>query len=162
MYKNVREDSKHRPEIGDFRANCKFLLKNTKKYIIMWLIEYRKGAIEMGNISKKKLITAIFNACLIIFYSNAVFAVEVPEEVHTTLVDLTKILLLIGTAVCIGKVIHIGILYVTSTAVDKSNAKQALLPWIIGTIVCFGAATIGSAIIETIMNAGLPDNVLDY
>lgn len=111
-----------------------------------------------------KLITIIFNTLLITLYANTVFAgVVVPDEVKTTLTNLTNILLLVGTAVCIGKVIHIGILYVTSTAMDKSQAKQAVLPWIIGTIVCFGAATIGGAIIEIFTEGGLlPDNVLDY
>ena len=116
----------------------------------------------MRKVSKKKLITAIFNAFLIVFYTNTAFAVSVPSEVETTFVDITRVLLLIGTAVCIGKVIQIGILYVTSTAVDKSNAKQAILPWLIGTFVCFGAATIGGAIIEMFMDSGLPSNVLDY
>ena len=88
-----------------------------------------------------------------------------PGEVKTTLTDLTSILLLIGTAVCIGKVIHIGILYLTSTAMDKSTAKQAILPWLLGTIICFGASTIGSAIInifqDALEGAGV-GNVLDY
>ena len=131
----------------------------------MWLIEYRKGAIEMRNLNKKKLITAIFNAFLIVFYINTVFGVEVPPEVNETLINFTRILLLIGTAVCVGKMIHIGILYVTSTAVDKSNAKQALLPWLIGTFVCFGAATIGGAVIKLFMSAWSedgPPSVLDY
>lgn len=118
----------------------------------------------MKKLHSKKIITAIFNALLLTFYSSTVFAVEVPSEVEKTLVDITEILLLIGTAVCIGKVIHIGILYVTSTAVEKSQAKQAILPWIIGTVVCFGAATIGGAIIDIFMgeNSGLPNNVLSY
>ncbi len=88
--------------------------------------------------------------------------VMVPPEVENTLVDVTRILLLIGTAVCIGKIIHIGILMLTSTAVDKSNAKQALFPWILGTIICFGAATIGNAVIKVFLGAGLPSDVLGY
>lgn len=112
----------------------------------------------------EKLINIIFNALLILsFTSSIVFAddVMVPQEVETTLQNITKILLLIGTAVCIGKVIHIGILYLTSTAMEKSMAKQAVLPWIIGTIVCFGAATIGGAIIELFVNQ-VPSGPLDY
>lgn len=121
----------------------------------------------MKKISKNKLITVIFNVILIVFCSNTVLAatVVVPKEVTETLTNLTKILLLIATAVCVGKVIHIGILYLTSTAMDKSTAKQAILPWIIGTIVSFGAATIGGAIIEIIQGAlekaGIA-GVLDY
>lgn len=114
---------------------------------------------------KSKLITILFNTLLLLFYTSTVLAddgVAVPQEVYDTLVKITNILLLIGTAVCIGKIIHIGILYVTSTAVEKSNAKQALFPWILGTIICFGAATIGGAIIKLFLNSGISDNVLDY
>lgn len=117
----------------------------------------------MKKLHTNKIITLIFNTFLLIFYTSTVFGVVVPEEVEQTLVKVTRILLLIGTAVCIGKVIHIGILYVTSTAVEKSQAKQAILPWLIGTIICFGAATIGGAIIDIFENSGgLPSNVLDY
>ena len=110
----------------------------------------------------KKLITIIFNSFLMLFYSSVVFGVTVPPEVKTTLENITKILLLIATAVCIGKVIHIGILYLTSTAFEKTQAKQAILPWLIGTIICFGAATIGSAIINVFLKSGLPNDVLSY
>lgn len=111
----------------------------------------------------EKLINIIFNTLLILSFASMVLAsdVMVPQEVETTLQNITKILLLIGTAVCIGKVIHIGILYLTSTAMEKSMAKQAVLPWIIGTIVCFGAATIGGAIIELFVNQ-VPSGPLDY
>ena len=90
--------------------------------------------------------------------------VAIPEDVVITLTKVTRILLIIGSAVCIGKIIHIGILFVTSSAVDKSNAKQALFPWLIGAFICFGAATIGSAIINIFMGAfgeRVP-NVLEY
>ena len=111
----------------------------------------------------RKVNKHIFNSFLILSFTSIVFAddVMVPQEVETTLQNITKILLLIGTAVCIGKVIHIGILYLTSTAMEKSMAKQAVLPWIIGTIVCFGAATIGGAIIELFVNQ-VPSGPLDY
>ena len=88
--------------------------------------------------------------------------VRVPEEVVTTLTKITSILLLVASAVCIGKVIQIGIMFLTASAAEKSHAKEAVLPWLIGTIVCFGAATIGSAIINIFVNAGLPSSVLDY
>ena len=68
-------------------------------------------------------------------------------------------MLIVAAGICIGKVIHIGILYVTSSAMDKSNAKTAVLPWIIGTFLCFGAAVIGPAIISIFKVTG---NVLDY
>ena len=76
------------------------------------------------------------------------------------LTEITQVLLIIAGGACVGKIIHIGIQYVMSSAADKSNAKMALLPWLIGTVICFGAATIGPGIIG-IFNTG-PTNVLDY
>ena len=75
------------------------------------------------------------------------------------LTDILGALLGVAGAVCVAKLIHIGILYMTSSAAEKSNAKTAVLPWIIGTIVCFGAGWIGPAIIGILRVDG---NVLDY
>ena len=79
----------------------------------------------------------------------SVFATEPTgqEDVEEILTEITQVLLVIAGLACAGKLVHIGILYMTSSAVDKSNAKSAVLPWLIGTIVCFGAAWIGGAII---------------
>lgn len=81
------------------------------------------------------------------------------ESVNKILTEILTVLLGVGGAVCVAKLIHIGILYMTSSAVEKSNAKSAVLPWIIGTIVCFGAAWIGPLIIK-LVNPGF-DKVLD-
>ena len=101
---------------------------------------------------KKMLINILFNAIIILNFCSVVFAssgqLELGPTAEATLTEITQVLLLVGAAVCVGKVIHIGILYVTSSAVDKSNAKQAILPWLIGTFVCFGAATIGGYIVN--------------
>lgn len=125
----------------------------------------KKEESKLKKINIRRLITLVFNCFFVLsFFSMALATttVVVPEEVKTTLTNITKILLLIGTAVCVGKVIHIGILYLTSSVAEKVNAKQAMVPWIIGTIVCFGAATIGGAIIKIFTEAGTPGNVLDY
>ena len=115
---------------------------------------------------KNKILNILFNMALILCFTSFVFAgggVTVPDDVRTTLVEITRILLLIGSAVCIGKIIHIGILYLTATAVEKSHAKEALFPWILGTIICFGAATIGGAVIKIFTQGGvLPSDVLSY
>lgn len=81
------------------------------------------------------------------------------DSVIKPLTEITQVLLIVAAGVCVGKVIHIGILYVMSSAMDKSNAKMAVLPWIIGTFLCFGAAVIGPAIINIFK---VTDNVLDY
>ncbi len=97
---------------------------------------------------KKFFLNFLFNLALIFTcFSNVAFAITLDSSVTTILVEVTQVLLVIAGGACVGKLIHIGILYVSATAADKSNAKTALLPWLIGTFVCFGAATIGPAVI---------------
>lgn len=83
-------------------------------------------------------------------------------DVNQTLTKITSIILIIGAGVCIGKCIQIGIMYVMSSANEKSNAKMALIPWLIGTIVCFGAATIGKFVINLISGGNINKDVLEY
>ncbi len=82
------------------------------------------------------------------------------SNVTNSLTEIAEILFIVGAAVCVGKCIHIGILFVMTSAVEKSNAKMALVPWVIGTVLCFGGATIGKFIIKllTVDNNG----VLNY
>ena len=109
----------------------------------------------------KKLIKIVICTCLLFSFSTCTFAsgMTLPSQVTTTLTEVTQVLLVVGAGVCIGKVIQIGIMYVTSSAVDKSNAKSAIMPWLIGTFVCFGAAVIGKFIIG-LLSVGT--NVLSY
>lgn len=81
------------------------------------------------------------------------------DAITAPLTDIVGVLLLVAAGVCIAKVIHIGILFVTSSAVEKSNAKMAVLPWLIGTFLCFGAAVIGPWIISIFQ---ITDDVLSY
>lgn len=99
---------------------------------------------------KKIISNIIFYTIILLNFGSVVFANEITlgSTVEGALTDIIEILLLVGAGVCVFKVIQIGIMYVTSSAVDKSNAKQAILPWLIGTFLCFGAATIGGYIID--------------
>ena len=47
----------------------------------------------------------------------------------------------------------------TSSAVEKSQAKTALVPWLVGTVVAFGASWIGPAIINLLK---IDKGPLDY
>lgn len=99
---------------------------------------------------RRFLMNFLYNIALILTcFSNVAFAaVTLDPSVIAILTEVTQVLLVIAGGACVGKLIHIGILYVSATAADKSNAKTALLPWLIGTFVCFGAAIIGPAIIN--------------
>lgn len=96
---------------------------------------------------------------IIMMFMNTYVYATGEDVVESVLLEVTEVLLTIAGLVCVGKLIHIGILYMTSSAAEKSNAKAAVLPWLIGTIVCFGAAWIGGTIID-IVRVDTP--VLDY
>lgn len=94
------------------------------------------------------------------YVNSVVWATGGMNTVNKILIDILTVMLGIGGAVCVAKLIHIGILYMMTSAVEKSNAKAAVLPWLIGTIVCFGAAWIGPLIINLVKPNG-NGNVLD-
>lgn len=75
---------------------------------------------------------------------------EVPSEIHDTLQTVTNILATIAGFVCVFKLAQIGIMYMLTGANEKSNAKTAILPWIIGAVICGGYLTIGNAVIDMI------------
>lgn len=78
---------------------------------------------------------------------------------HGTVGEIISILFWIACLVCVGKIIHIGILYVTTGIEGKSKAKGALLPWLIGVFVCVTFATLGTAIMDLFYTG---TSVLDY
>lgn len=82
-------------------------------------------------------------------------------EVDKILTEVVNILLVIAGCACLGKLIHIGIIFLTAGAAEKSNAKMALVPWLVGTIVCFGASWIGGTIIN-IIGKDMNGDVLGY
>lgn len=82
-------------------------------------------------------------------------------EVDAILVEVVNLLLVVAGCVCLGKLIHIGILFLTAGVAEKSNAKMALIPWVVGTVVCFGASWIGGTIIN-IIGANMNGDVLGY
>ncbi len=97
-------------------------------------------------ISALLYVVTILTCICCTYASSASISLDAVSE--ETLKNVTQILLLIGTGVCIGKVIQIGIMYVMTSANEKANAKAAIIPWLIGTFVCFGAATIGGYLIK--------------
>lgn len=95
------------------------------------------------------------------FLNQCVFATDTTNPVNDILIEVTRVLLVIGGLVCIGKLVQIGIMYMMTSVDQKSQAKTAVLPWLVGTIVCFGAAWIGSAIIG-IVSTGNGDVLSSY
>lgn len=108
-----------------------------------------------------RFMTILINVFTICFcLSSMVYATSGGEEtVNKIMANILKVLLGLGGAICVAKLAQIGIMFMTSSAVDKSNAKAAVFPWIVGTIVCFGAAWIGPMIIKLFKIEG---DVLNY
>lgn len=82
------------------------------------------------------------------FLNQIVYAAKKTDPVYDILTEVASVLLVIGGLVCIGKLVQIGIMYMMTSVDQKSQAKTAILPWLVGTIVCFGAAWIGRGIIK--------------
>ena len=113
---------------------------------------------------KNLFVNILFYSLVVLNFGSKVFAGDIALDgaVTDTLSTITRILFIVGAGVCVFKCIQIGIMYTISSAADKSNAKSAILPWIIGTFVCFGAATIGNFIIDLIGGSLKDKPVLNY
>ena len=112
----------------------------------------------MNNKKYNRMMTILMNVFTFGVCINNIVYASGEDTVTEILTNILTILLGLGGAICVAKLLHIGILYMTSSAVDKSNAKAAVFPWIVGTIVCFGAGWIGPMIINLFKIDG---NVLD-
>lgn len=83
-------------------------------------------------------------------------------ELDNQLKEIIDVLVAVAGLVCTAKLAQIGILYMMSTATERSAAKGALVPWAVGAIICGGYAIIGNAIIDFFKDEiGIPENVLD-
>ena len=57
-------------------------------------------------------------------------------------------LLFIAGFTCVGKCIHIGILYLTAGPAERARASKAMLPWLVGAVVSFGFIFIANTLIN--------------
>ena len=69
-------------------------------------------------------------------------------------------LFFIGLAVSVAKMMHIGIKYMTSTVTKKSDAKDALIPWAIGTIALILFWSLSTWLLR-ILDTGTSKNIFD-
>lgn len=113
--------------------------------------------------SKNKILINFITYSLLFFtFTNqCVFAAE-DDTVFKILEEVAQVLFVIAGLLCLGKLIQIGIMYMTSSAVEKSQAKTALVPWLAGTVIAFGASVIGPAIIKLISKGFENTGPLDY
>lgn len=70
------------------------------------------------------------------------------EQLKSTSNDLFKLLTAIGIVLMFIVGIIIGIQFMVASAEDKAKVKEALIPYIVGCIVIFGAFTIWSLVVN--------------
>ncbi len=66
---------------------------------------------------------------------------------------------LFGIFLAVGAMMVIGIKYMSGSIEEKANYKKTMIPYLIGCILIFGAATIAPQIIETFENLSEPEEV---
>lgn len=111
---------------------------------------------------KLKRVTLLISLIFVFVLGLPVFATEgVPSGLAEKLSEIQSVLFVIACAVCVIKAIQIGIQYMLTGANDKSKAKESILPWIIGAIVCGGYVLISEWVVGIIQGAGGGGDVLN-
>lgn len=70
------------------------------------------------------------------------------DETYAILKEIMSILAWVGFAVAIFKVIQIGIAFMTGISSKRSGAKESILPWFIGCLICALFGTLGPWFID--------------
>lgn len=111
---------------------------------------------------KLKRVTLLISLIFVFVLGLPVFATEgVPSDLAEKLSEIQNVLFVIACAVCVIKAVQIGIQYMLTGANDKSKAKESVLPWIIGAIVCGGYVLISEWVVGIIKDATGGGNVLN-
>ena len=80
------------------------------------------------------------------------------EGAYGTIKSIANTMFLIAFAVAVFKLIQIGIGFLTGSGKSRQDAKMALIPWVIGVLVCALYFTVGDWIIRTLTD-GLNSNI---
>ena len=80
------------------------------------------------------------------------------EGAYGTIKQIADIMFQIALAVAIFKLVQIGIGFLTGSGKSRQDAKAALIPWLIGVVVCALYLTVGNWIINT-LTSGLSSNI---
>lgn len=121
---------------------------------------YNKLNSLKGNL--KKLAFSFFTVFCTLSLSATLFASSNPvgeavnelnsgSGVFETIRNLINIMAWLGFMIAIFKVIQIGIMFLMSAGNKRSDAKSALIPWLVGAAVCVLFGTVGPMIINLIM-----------
>ena len=58
------------------------------------------------------------------------------DETYAILKEIMGILAWVGFAVATFKVVQIGIMFMTGISSKRSGAKESIIPWLIGSLIC--------------------------
>lgn len=76
------------------------------------------------------------------------------DGVYAIIKEIMGIMSILGFAIAMFKLIQIGIQFILGAGRAKSDAKAALMPWLVGAIVCIMFGTIGPWVMNLIMGSG--------
>lgn len=76
------------------------------------------------------------------------------DGVYAIIREIMGIMSILGFAIAMFKLIQIGIQFILGAGRAKSDAKAALMPWLVGAIVCIMFGTIGPWVMNLIMGSG--------
>ena len=93
--------------------------------------------------------------------SDAIGELNYGDGVYATLREIMSILAWAGFAIAVFKVLQIGMMFMLGAGKAKSDAKSALVPWLVGAAVCVLFGTVGPAIINLIMGGSSGGSIFD-
>lgn len=122
-------------------------------------------------IHTRKSITALFKkisyltvalsfipACVLANNQSEVSVDQVVNDINTgggvyaTIREIIGVLGWTGLVVAVLKMAQIGIMFMLSAGKSKSDAKAALMPWLVGALVCVMFGTVGPWVINMLMS----------
>ncbi len=113
-------------------------------------IKYMTGSLEEKATYKKSMVPYIIG-CILLFGASTIAPqvvevfkdIEDPNELGNEVLGLIQG---IGTFISIGTIMMLGIKYMMGSAEEKASYKKSMLPFLIGSVLLFGAVNITSAI----------------
>ena len=123
-----------------------------------------KSILHMNNKAKKVIDKILLSTLLFFLTANLALAsgdinqavdnLNNGTGVYATIREIMGVLAWIGFAIAIAKLLQIGMMFMIGSGSGKNNAKTALIPWVVGALVCILFGTVGPWIIGLIMGDG--------
>ena len=101
----------------------------------------------------KKMVFSLFMVMLIgsVLLVSVCYCSDAVTEISTAGNKILSAIMWFGYAISVGMVVFIGIKYMLGAADTKANMKGAIVGWLIGAFIVFGASTV-IAIVTSVLN----------